>query len=64
MCFKYWTYDFVCNGLNSNTENYTNAIHVIFSLTQIGRSGIFGGEIWVPDREIFSRQKYSISVSY
>ena len=32
-------------------------IHVIFSWTQIGRSAIFGREIGVPDREIFSRQK-------
>ena len=32
-------------------------IHVIFSWAQIGRSAIFGREIGVPDREIFSRQK-------
>ena len=32
-------------------------IHVIFSWVQIGRSAIFGREIGVPDREIFSRQK-------
>ena len=31
-------------------------IHVIFSWAQIGRSAIFGREIGVPDREIFSRQ--------
>ena len=34
-------------------------IHVIFSWAQIGRSAIFGREIGVPDREIFSRQKKS-----
>ena len=33
------------------------SIHVIFSWAQIGRSAIFGREIGVPDREIFSRQK-------
>ena len=33
------------------------AIHVIFSWAQIGRSAIFGREIGVPDKEIFSRQK-------
>ena len=32
-------------------------IHVIFSWAQIGRSAIFGREIGVPDREIFSLQK-------
>ena len=32
-------------------------IHVIFSWAQIGRSAIFGREIGVPDREVFSRQK-------
>ena len=32
-------------------------IHVIFSWAQIGRSAIFGREIGVPDREIFSQQK-------
>ena len=32
-------------------------IHMIFSWTQIRRSAIFGREIGVPDREIFSRQK-------
>ena len=30
---------------------------MIFSWAQIGRSAIFGREIGVPDREIFSRQK-------
>ena len=35
----------------------TRDIHVIFSWAQIGRSAIFGREIGVPDREIFSRQK-------
>ena len=34
-----------------------------FSWAQIGRSAIFGREIGVPDREIFSWQKYSILVS-
>ena len=34
-----------------------STIHVIFSWAQIGRSAIFGREIGVPDREIFSRQK-------
>ena len=39
-------------------------IHVIFSWAQIGRYAMFGREIGVPDREIFSRQKiYSILVS-
>ena len=38
-------------------EIQTFAIHVIFSWAQIGRSAIFGREIGVPDREIFSRQK-------
>ena len=33
------------------------SIHVIFSWAEIGRSAIFGREIGVPDREIFSRQK-------
>ena len=33
------------------------SIHVGFSWAQIGRSAIFGREIGVPDREIFSRQK-------
>ena len=33
------------------------SIHVIFSWAQIGRSAVFGREIGVPDREIFSRQK-------
>ena len=33
------------------------SIHVIFSWAQIGTSAIFGREIGVPDREIFSRQK-------
>ena len=32
-------------------------VHVIFSWAQIGKSAIFGREIGVPDREIFSRQK-------
>ena len=32
-------------------------IDVIFSWAQIGRSAIFGWEIGVPDREIFSRPK-------
>ena len=32
-------------------------IHVIFFWAQIGRSTIFGREIGVPDREIFSQQK-------
>ena len=36
---------------------YIHGIHVIFSWAQIGRSAIFGKEIGVPDREIFSRQK-------
>ena len=36
---------------------------MIFSWAQIGRSAIFGREIGVPDREIFSQQKYSILVS-
>ena len=40
-----------------------HTIHVIFSWTQIGRSAIFGREIGVPDREIFSRQKYSSLMS-
>ena len=34
----------------------SSSIHVIFSWAQIGRSAIFGREIGVPDREIFSRQ--------
>ena len=38
-------------------------IHVIFSWAQIGRSAIFGREIGVPDREIFSRQKKSSLMS-
>ena len=40
-----------------------NTIHEIFSWAQIGRSAIFGREIGVPDREIFSREKYSRLVS-
>ena len=36
---------------------HPSVIHVIFSWAQIGRSAIFGREIGVPDREIFSRQK-------
>ena len=32
-------------------------VYVIFSWTQIGRSAIFGREIGVPDREIFTRKK-------
>ena len=32
-------------------------VRVIFSCAQIERSAIFGREIGVPDREIFSRQK-------
>ena len=39
------------------------SIHVIFSWAQIGRSAIFGREIGVPDREIFSRQKKSSLMS-
>ena len=39
-------------------QNYWDGfLHVIFSWAQIGRSAIFGREIGVPDREIFSRQK-------
>ena len=38
-------------------------IHVIFSWAQIGRSAIFGREIGVPDREVFSRQKKSSLMS-
>ena len=34
-------------------------IHAIFSWTQVGRSGIFGREIGVPNREVFSLQKMS-----
>ena len=36
---------------------------MIFSWAQIGRCAIFGREIGVPDREIFSWQKKSSSVS-
>ena len=36
---------------------WTKCIRVIFSWAQIGRSAIFGREIGVPDREIFSREK-------
>ena len=36
---------------------WPQAIHMIFSWTEIGRSAIFGREIGLPDREIFSRQK-------
>ena len=32
-------------------------------VSQIGRSAIFGREIGVPDREMFSRQKYSSLMS-
>ena len=39
---------------------HNQTIHVIFSWAQIGRSAIFGREIGVPDREIFSQQKKSI----
>ena len=38
-------------------------IHVIFSWAQIGRSTIFGREIGIPDREIFSRPKKSSLMS-
>ena len=33
------------------------SIHVILAWNEIGRSAIFGREIGVPDREVFSRQK-------
>ena len=33
------------------------SIHVILAWNEIGRSAIFGREIEVPDREVFSRQK-------
>ena len=33
------------------------AIHVILAWNEIGRSAIFGREIGVPDREVFSRRK-------
>ena len=39
-----------------------HTIHVIFSWAQIGSSAIFGREIVVPDREIFSRQKKKSSL--
>ena len=35
----------------------SNSMHVIFSWAQIGRSAIFGREIGVPDREVFSLPK-------
>ena len=41
----------------TDPEKLKRHIHVIFSWAQIGRSAIFGREIGVPDREIFSRQK-------
>ena len=52
------------NARNSYVREMVTAItiHVIFSCTQIGRSAIFGREIGIPDRDIFSRQKYSILV--
>ena len=46
----------LCNPYFSHRQV---TIHVIFSWAQIGRSAIFGREIGVPDREIFSRQKKS-----
>ena len=36
---------------------FNTCIHVIFSWAQIGRSAIFGREIGVPDKKIFSWQK-------
>ena len=44
-------------------NRFSVALHVIFSWAQIGRSAIFGREIGVPDREIFSRQKKSSLMS-
>ena len=41
----------------TNIDSCVTVIHVIFSWAQIGRSAIFGREIGVPDREIFSQQK-------
>ena len=38
-------------------------IHVILAWNEIGRSAIFGREIGVPDREVFSRRKKSILVA-
>ena len=32
-------------------------IHVILAWNEIGRSAIFGREIEIPDREVFSRRK-------
>ena len=46
-----------CVRLSVRSSRTVHAIHVIFSWAQIGRSAIFGREIGVPDREIFSRQK-------
>ena len=39
------------------------SIHVIFSWAQMGRSAIFGREIEVQDKEVFSRQKKSSLMS-
>ena len=33
------------------------AIHVILAWNEIGRSAVFGREIGVPDKEVFSRRK-------
>ena len=49
-------------SVDSSLLRYNISIHVIFSWAQIGRSAIFGREIGVPDREIFSRQKKKSSL--